>query len=68
MEVEYRKHKENVIVFAPEVARRLLGQGFRIVDIKPDANDPDRKKTLFVFRNDKYLYKTIRELTGTRSD
>lgn len=37
------------------IARRLLevgGDKVRIIDLKPDRTDPDRKRTVFVFRND----------------
>lgn len=44
--------KEYITVFSASMARQLLRAGYQIVDIKPDKSDKDRKRSLFIFRND----------------
>lgn len=53
--------KEVITVFTAKVARKLLKEGFTIVDIKPDRLDPDHKRTLFLFKNEDGLMKKIIE-------
>lgn len=54
--------KNSIVIFTPQKARKLLRKGFTIVDIKPDKNDPDKKKSLFVFRNDEGIYEALSEI------
>ena len=51
--------KEVITVFTAKVARKLLREGFTIVDIKPDRLDPDHKRTLFLFKNENGLMEKI---------
>lgn len=44
-------NKEAITIFTASKARELLKDGFTIIDIKPDKNDTDRKRSLFVFKN-----------------
>lgn len=53
--------KEIITVFTAKVARKLLREGFTIVDIKPDRLDPDHKRTLFLFKNEDGLMEKILE-------
>lgn len=53
--------KEVITVFTAKVARRLLKEGYQIVDIKPDRLDPDHKRTLFLFKNEDGLIEKIFE-------
>lgn len=53
--------KEVITVFTAKVARKLLREGFTIVDIKPDRLDPDHKRTLFLFKNEDGLMEKIIE-------
>ena len=53
--------KDVITVFTAKVARKLLREGFTIVDIKPDRLDPDHKRTLFLFKNEDGLMKKIIE-------
>ena len=53
--------KDVITVFTAKVARKLLKEGFTIVDIKPDRLDPDHKRTLFLFKNEDGLMKKIIE-------
>ena len=63
--IDYRKEiimkKEVITVFTAKVARKLLREGFTIVDIKPDRLDPDHKRTLFLFKNKDGLMEKIIE-------
>ena len=53
--------KDVITVFSAKVARKLLREGFTIVDIKPDRLDPDHKRTLFLFKNEDGLIEKIFE-------
>ena len=53
--------KEVITVFTAKVARKLLREGFIIVDIKPDRLDPSHKRTLFLFKNEDGLMEKIIE-------
>lgn len=53
--------KDVITVFTAKVARKLLREGFTIVDIKPDRLDPDHKRTLFLFKNEDGLMEKIIE-------
>ena len=44
-------NKEAITIFTASKARELLKYGFTIIDIIPDKNDQDRKRSLFVFKN-----------------
>lgn len=41
-----------VVIFSAKTARKLLKDGYSIVDIKPDKTDLEGKRSVFVFRND----------------
>ena len=53
--------KEVITVFTAKVARKLLREGYQIVDIKPDRLDSDHKRTLFLFKNEDGLMEKIIE-------
>ncbi len=55
---------KDVMVFSADIARWLLKRGYTICDIKPDKFDPDRKKTVFVFKDEPGIRETIHELLG----
>lgn len=63
--IHYRKEiimkKDVITVFTAKVARKLLREGFTIIDIKPDRLDPDHKRTLFLFKNKDGLMEKILE-------
>ena len=42
--------KEVITVFTAKKARKLLKEGYQIVDIKPDKTDVEGKRTLFLFK------------------
>ena len=58
---EFIMKKEVITVFTAKKARKLLKEGYTIVDIKPDRLDPDHKRTLFLFKNEDGLIKKIFE-------
>ena len=53
--------KEVITVFTAKKAKKLLKEGYQIVDIKPDRLDPDHKRTLFLFKNEYGLIEKILE-------
>lgn len=53
--------KDTILVITAQLARRLLKEGYKIVDIKPDKNNHDR--TVFIFKNENGLQDKIREFT-----
>ena len=53
--------KDVITVFTAKIARKLLREGFTIVDIKPDRLDKDHKRTLFLFKNEDGLMEKIIE-------
>ena len=53
--------KEYITVFTGQLARQLLRKGYSIADIKPDKQDPDGKKSLFIFKNSDGLEEAINE-------
>ena len=59
--------KDNIVVFSSEMARQLLKMGFRIVDIKPDRLDEDKKRSVFVFKNDNGLKNAMHSLIDKRN-
>ena len=43
--------KETITIFTASKARELLKEGkFSLIDIKPDKTDPDRKRSVFIFK------------------
>lgn len=54
-------NKKVITVFTAKKPRKLLKEGFTIVDIKPDRLDPDHKRTLFLFKNEDGLINKIIE-------
>ena len=42
--------KEVITVFTAKKARKLLKEGYQIVDIKPDKTDFEGKRTLFLVK------------------
>ena len=53
--------KETVTVFTAKKTRELLKEGYTIVDVKPDKLDPDRKRSIFVFKNEDGLMEKLNE-------
>lgn len=53
--------KECITIFTAQLARQLLRLGYQIVDVKPDKLDPDKKRSIFVFKNEQGLEDYIRE-------
>lgn len=53
--------KQAVTIFTAKMARRLLREGFTIIDVKPDKTDLDGKRSLFIFKNEDGLMESVRE-------
>ena len=54
------KEKDTVIIFTAKKSRALLKMGYTLVDIKPDKTDPDRKRSVFVFKNEEGILEKIK--------
>lgn len=39
--------QQTIVIFNPALARNLLKEGYKIIDIKPNRSEPER--TVFVF-------------------
>lgn len=37
------------VIYSAKLARELIKKGFKVVDIKPDRTDVDKKRTVFIF-------------------
>ena len=53
--------KKAITIFTAKVARELLKDGFTLIDIKPDKNDSDGKRSVFIFKNEEKLLEKIKE-------
>lgn len=53
--------RDAILVYTGQLARRLLKEGYKIIDIKADRNNKER--TIFIFKNENGLEAKIRELT-----
>ena len=53
--------KKDIVIFSANVARRLLRDGYIIIDIKPDKKDEDGKRTVFVFKNENNIMEKVKE-------
>lgn len=52
--------KKAITIFTAKTARELLKDGFTLIDIKPDKTDPDGKRSVFIFKNEKNLLEKIK--------
>jgi len=52
--------KKAITIFTTNKARELLKAGFTMIDIKPDKNDPEGKRSVFVFKNEEGLLEKIK--------
>lgn len=57
------KDKDSVIIFSPSKARKLLKEGYMMIDLKPDKKDVTHQRSLFVFLRTQKLMNRLRELT-----
>ena len=53
--------KKAITIFTASTARKLLKDGYTLVDIKPDKTDVDGKRTVFVFKNENNIMEKIKE-------
>lgn len=58
---------KTVIVFTSQTARRLLKMGYIIMDIKPDRNDTERKRSVYVFKDEPGLREKIADFVATKT-
>lgn len=53
--------KAAITIFTARLARKLLKEGFTLIDVKPDKTDFSGKRSVFVFKNEPGLFEKIRE-------
>lgn len=53
--------KNGVNVFTASLAKKLLKKGYTVTDIKQDKQDPDGKRSIFIFKNEEGLEEEIRK-------
>ena len=58
--IRFMKGKDTIIIFTAKKSRALLKMGYTLVDIKPDKTDPDRKRSVFVFKNENGLLEKLK--------
>ena len=59
--------KDFVNVFTASMAKKLLEKGYTIADLKQDKQDPDGKRSIFIFKNEEGLEETIRTMVKDRN-
>lgn len=59
----FMAEKRVKIIFTGKLARALLRRGYRIIDVKPNRDFPER--TVFIFEDTPDLKQVVRELTST---
>ena len=61
----FAKEKDDVkgkVIRKSQIARQLLHRGAKIIDVKPDRNDPDHKRSVFVFEDTDEFQKIFTEI------
>lgn len=58
------EEKTSKVIRNSGVARNLLRMGCVIIDIKPDKEDPDHKRTVFVFKKDAAFDSAMEEIAN----
>lgn len=62
------KEKEYLTVFSADIARAMLKKGYFIVDIKADKFDPEKKRSIFIFKNEGHLHDDIIEYKNLKTE
>lgn len=50
------------VIIKSSIAKALLKRGNKIVDIKPDKDDPDHKRSVFVFEQNEKFNNDLNEI------
>ena len=56
--------KDAIVIFAGNVARKLLKRGYTIIDVKADREIP--LKSVFIFRRENDIEKVLAEITSKK--
>ena len=54
--------KNPIVVYTGRMARKLLREGYTIGDIKADQTDPDRKRSIFFFKNEDGILDMVKKI------
>lgn len=60
--------KDTIVIFTAKTARKLLKNGFTLVDIKPDKTDSDCKRTVFIFKNEDGIMEKIHKVNSAKAE
>lgn len=58
--------KTFVNVFTASMAKKLLEKGYTIADLKQDKQDPEGKRSIFIFKNEEGLEDAIKDMVSER--
>ena len=50
------------VIRKAQIARQLLQRGARMIDLKPDRDDPDRKRSVYIFEQDENFEKIFSDI------
>lgn len=50
------------VIRKAQIARQLLQRGARMIDLKPDRDDPDHKRSVYIFQQDDDFERIFSEL------
>ena len=50
------------VIRKAQIARQLLQRGARMIDLKPDRDDPDHKRSVYIFEQDDNFERIFSEL------
>ena len=50
------------VIRRSQIARQLLHRGAKMIDLKPDRNDPDHKRSVFVFEDNEEFQKVFADV------
>lgn len=60
-----KTNNDCIVIYTNKLARQLLRAGYTIVDVKANKADPDRKRSVFVFKIEDGLIETMHNINLT---
>jgi hypothetical protein len=60
MDINEKDTRKSRLIFDAKIARKLLKQGFVVIDIKPNRENTD--KSIFVFENTEEFQQTLTQI------
>lgn len=59
-----KTNNDCIVIYTNKLARQLLRAGYTIVDVKANKADPDRKRSVFVFKIEDGLIETMHNINA----